>query len=92
MAWFRNQYSCTECGTNWNDEWSCMCDDDCPHCNARHLEPYDTIDLTDVIEHRSDAFLVLRSPVYAEYKPDYLVVVDLPTREEAEAFLNRVIS
>jgi hypothetical protein len=69
-----------------------MCDDDCPRCNARHMEPYDSIDLTDVIERRADAFLVLRSPVSAEDKPDYRVVVDLPTRGEAEAFLNRGIA
>lgn len=56
------------------------------------MEPYDSIDLTDIIERRTDAFLVLRSPVSAEDKPDYRVVVDLPTRGEAEAFLNRGIA
>jgi hypothetical protein len=69
-----------------------MCDDDCPHCHARHTEPYDSIDLTEVIEHRGNAFLILRSPVSAEDKPDYLVVVELPTFEEAESFLNRGIA
>ena len=91
MAWFRNQYLCSECGAEWEDEWSCMCDDDCGQCGARHMEPYDCIDLTQVIGHRGDAFLVLRSPTSAEDKPDYRVVVDLPTREEAEAFANKGI-
>jgi hypothetical protein len=91
MAWYRNYYICERCDSTWTDEWSCMCDDDCPHCNARHMEPYDSIDLTEVIEHRVDAFLVLRSPVSAKDRPGYRVVVDLPTHQEAEAFLQRGI-
>jgi hypothetical protein len=55
------------------------------------MEPYDSIDLTEVIEHRVDAFLVLRSPVSAKDRPGYRVVVDLPTHQEAEAFLQRGI-
>jgi hypothetical protein len=55
------------------------------------MEPYDSIDLTDVIEHRGGAFLVLRSPDTAEDKPGYRVVVDLPTREEAESFMKQSI-
>jgi predicted nucleic acid-binding Zn-ribbon protein len=39
MAWFRNYYRCTRCGHEWTDEWSAMCDDDCPHCGARHMSP-----------------------------------------------------
>lgn len=27
-------YRCTECGTEWQDEWSCACDDDCPTCGT----------------------------------------------------------
>jgi hypothetical protein len=91
MAWFCNRYLCSECGGVWEDEWSCMCDDDCPHCDARHMEPCDSIDLTEVIESRDDAFVVLRSPASAEDKPAYRVVVELPTREAAEAFLKRGI-
>ena len=26
---FRNYYRCDHCGHEWEDEWSCMCDDDC---------------------------------------------------------------
>lgn len=31
--WFRNHYECP-CGTEWSDEWSCTCDDDCPDCGT----------------------------------------------------------
>ena len=49
MAWFCNYYTCDRCGKNWTDEWSCMCDDDCPHCGARHTSPDKSDDLTEVI-------------------------------------------
>ena len=31
---FRNFYRCANCGHEWEDVWSAMCDDDCPHCGA----------------------------------------------------------
>jgi hypothetical protein len=34
MAWFRNHYRCEKCDVEWSDEWSCMCDDRCPECDA----------------------------------------------------------
>ncbi len=45
MARFRNYYRCTECGGEWTDVWSAQCDDDCPHCGARHLSPYKSEDV-----------------------------------------------
>jgi hypothetical protein len=33
---YRNTYE--HCGTSWDDEWSCMCNDRCPVCNAE-IEP-----------------------------------------------------
>lgn len=32
QAWFHNQYECPRCGTEWEDQWSCGCDDECPDC------------------------------------------------------------
>lgn len=31
MAWFRNHYVC-QCGNEWDDDWSAMCDDECASC------------------------------------------------------------
>jgi len=42
---FRNYYECDRCGHRWSDDWSCMCDDDCPECGARHMSPYKRDDL-----------------------------------------------
>jgi DNA-directed RNA polymerase subunit RPC12/RpoP len=42
---FRNFYRCERCGREWIDEWSCACDDDCPHCGARHMSPYKSDDV-----------------------------------------------
>ena len=42
MAWFSNHYRCERCDGAWTDEWSSMCDDDCPICGARHMSPHDS--------------------------------------------------
>lgn len=47
MAWFRNHYECARCGHRWTDEWSATCDDDCPHCGARHMSPRKSEDLPE---------------------------------------------
>jgi hypothetical protein len=31
---FLNYYKCAVCGTEWEDEWSCGCNDHCPGCDA----------------------------------------------------------
>lgn len=43
--WYINYYRCYRCGTEWEDEWSCMCDDRCPNCEWAS-EPYNS-ELTD---------------------------------------------
>ena len=47
MPWFRNFYRCAKCNRTWTDEWSATCDDDCPHCGARHMSPYKSEDAGD---------------------------------------------
>ncbi len=49
MAWYRNHYHCGDCGTDWEDEWSCCCDDECPECGSRHWSPVESEDLTEVV-------------------------------------------
>src|ERR1700751_4509627 len=44
---FRNFYRCDRCAHEWTDEWSAMCDDDCPHCGARHMSPYKSEDVDE---------------------------------------------
>ena len=87
MAWFLNYYTCARCGRDWTDEWSCMCDDDCPHCGARHMSPYESDDLTDVIEKRDGEYVVLRSPETAEHQPAYRKLGSFRTKKEAERWL-----
>lgn len=87
MAWFSNRYKCEGCQFLWNNEWSCMCDDDCPACGARHMSPYDTDDLTEIIARRGDAFAVFRSPDTAEHTPNYQEFGVFPTLELAGASL-----
>lgn len=73
MAWFRNYYKCDECGVSWMDEWSCACDDDCPECGSRHYSPYDSDDLSVLVEEESpNKFTVYYSPETAEDEPSYV--------------------
>src|SRR4051812_46078232 len=44
---FRNFYQCARCGRGWTDVWPAQCDDDCPHCGARHMSPYKSEDLEE---------------------------------------------
>jgi hypothetical protein len=87
MAWFLNHYTCDRCGEDWTDEWSCMCDDDCPECGARHMSPHDSDDLTHIIERQGTEFVVLRSPDAAEDCPDYFEMASFPTRTGAESYI-----
>jgi len=49
MAWFRKYYECSQCGTKWTDEWSCVCNDRCPNCDTE-TEPSDAEDVTYVAQ------------------------------------------
>lgn len=41
--WFRKHYTCP-CGTEWWDEWDCLCNDRCPTCNAEiELDDYEEL-------------------------------------------------
>jgi hypothetical protein len=92
MAWFFNHYTCYRCDRDWSDAWSCMCDDECPHCGARDSTPVDSDDLTVLVEPDGNEFVVLRSPDTAEYDPDYEEIGRFPRPEKAEAFLTSVKS
>ena len=54
---FRNYYRCPNDGTEWQDKWSCMCNDRCPSCNAE-IESYTSEELClqcgAVVDNASD--------------------------------------
>jgi hypothetical protein len=64
-----------------------MCEDDCPHCGARHMSPQRSDDLTLLVEEDEGEFVVLRSPETAEHRPDYYVLGRFASREKADAFI-----
>jgi hypothetical protein len=64
-----------------------MCDDECPHCGARDMTPYESENLTELIEQDGPEFVAMRSPESAEHDPSYREVGRFPTREMAEEFL-----
>ena len=42
---FLNKYR--HCGTEWEDVWSCGCNDECPVCGTKDIEPYESTDITE---------------------------------------------
>jgi hypothetical protein len=87
MAWFLNFFKCDRCKRRWTDEWSCMCDDECPHCGAQDMTPYKSKELTTIIEEEGKEFIVFWSPETAEHDPDYRELGRFPSREKALEFL-----
>ena len=87
MAWYRNFYRCSECGSAWEDEWSCMCDDDCPNCGSRHWTPYESQDLTFLVERENDEYLIYESPLAAGHYPNYRLVSVALSQGGADAYL-----
>lgn len=90
MAWFLNFYRCARCTRIWTDEWSCICDDECPHCGARNMSPLDSENLTEVVTHEGQEFTTIWSPVSAEHNSDYRELGRFPTRAKAEEFLTSI--
>jgi hypothetical protein len=65
-----------------------MCEDDCPYCGARHMTPYGSDDLTEIVELRDGTFVVLQSPETAEHHPAYLECATFPTLDQVQAYLH----
>ena len=86
MAWYLNHYYCGDCGTDWDDEWSCSCDDECPACGSGDWSPVTTEDLTEIVCDCNDHFEVKRSSPLAEEKPRYLHLASFRTLEAALRF------
>jgi hypothetical protein len=52
------------------------------------MTPYNSEDLTDLIEQDGDQFVVLRSPETAEHDPDYCELGSFASREKALELLS----
>jgi hypothetical protein len=87
MTWFLNFYRCDRCRKIWTDEWSCTCDDQCPHCAFRDMTPFNSQDLTELIVEENGKFVVLHSSDEAEDDPDYEELGRFSSRDEAKEFL-----
>ena len=51
------------------------------------MSPYESDDLTEIIEEHEGKFIVLRSPDTAEHASSYDEIASFSTMEEAEAYL-----
>lgn len=91
MAWFLNHYECYRCSENWTDEWSCQCDDECPHCGAGDSSPYDSEDLSGYVEQEADEYVVYISPASADESPGYEEIGRYQTEKIAKIVMTRRI-
>lgn len=46
-AGFLNSYRCDRCDTEWQDVWSCACNDQCPSCGTKDIEPFESEEIND---------------------------------------------
>lgn len=42
---YLNRYLCPTCSYEWYDVWDCGVDERCEHCNTRHINPVDSLQL-----------------------------------------------
>jgi hypothetical protein len=42
---FVNYYRCPRDGEEWADVWSCCCNDRCPKCGTKDIEPYKSMEV-----------------------------------------------
>jgi hypothetical protein len=86
MTWYLNHYQCDDCGTDWDDEWSCCCDDECPTCGSGDWSPYASEDLSVVVQPEGSQYCVLHSPRHVEEdRPRYELVATFDSRTLAES-------
>jgi hypothetical protein len=89
MTWYRNHYHCGDCGTDWEDEWSCCSDDECPVCGSGDWSPIESEDLTEMIFVVDGQYALFRSPDAAGDSPAYVLVALFSGREQAEHYMHR---
>ena len=51
---FINYYRCPYDGTEWVDVWSCCCNDMCPKCRTKDIEPYKSEDVVHAVPQDDD--------------------------------------
>jgi len=87
MAWYRNHYHCGDCSTDWEDEWSCCCDDECPNCGSGDWSPVQSEDLTEIICESDQGYDVFRSADTADHKPRYRFIASFQSADLAARFV-----
>ncbi len=81
MAWYNNEYKCSHCATVWYDEWSCKCDDECPHCGARDHSPIGSDDISAFTQKNSDgSHSIYYSSPDAGHNPNYILLATVTSK------------
>lgn len=40
------KYKCPKCSAEWEEEWDCACDSECPECGLENIEALDCEEAT----------------------------------------------
>lgn len=60
---FRNYYRCPECGSEWDDEWDSMCDDECGECGCSDISPYKSENVEDKLKSALKHITILQHDI-----------------------------
>jgi hypothetical protein len=61
IEWFQNCYRCMRCRKEWENEWSCRCNDRCPDCDIE-ITPYSSLDISEEVTDDDLIFAQRRLP------------------------------
>lgn len=85
--WYENFYECSVCGTKWADEWSCMCNDRCPHCDVE-TQPSSSVDLSRPLTNEDYMGAArLLSNLSNSKATEPAIITDQDAKDYAEAML-----
>ena len=96
MTWYRKHHTC-ECGAEWWDEWDCLCNDQCPECGLKDIEPDDhevisetrgNITFSDVADALSD--MIDLADAWAGAGPEGYTPEEQRRRDRADRVLTRL--
>lgn len=86
---FRNHYHHLDCpkqpGVEWIDTWDCACNDQCPACGTKDIEPYNSEEIPEARTHAGLCLIVRQGLTRA-----YNVVLEVGEHPRAPGMLDQL--
>src|SRR5579875_611291 len=88
VGWFEMEHVCPRCGCEWEDAWTCSCNDRCPDCDLE-CKPVSSKDFSRPLEEQDFVYAAKRIASFGHppgFRPTILPDVgDEQAKEYAEA-------